>query len=247
MTFNEKLIELRKSKRFSQEELGEQLGVTRQTVSKWELGQTTPEMDKLMSLSKLFHISIDVLVGNKEETPTIALPASSHYEYKSKRKLFGLPLVHVNIGAGVYKAKGIVAIGNIANGFLSIGGLAIGVFAFGGLSIGLFALGGLAAAILAFGGIALGGIAIGGIAVGYLAVGGAAIGIYSTGGYALAKNVAIGGLSKAHIAIGDKATGDIIWENANTLTKSDWADIKKTILKEYPNIWRWILNLFLWK
>ena len=45
MKFNEKLINLRKKAGLSQEELGYKLNVTRQTVSKWELGQTTPEMN----------------------------------------------------------------------------------------------------------------------------------------------------------------------------------------------------------
>ena len=58
MSFNEKLIELRKKEGLSQEELGYKLNVTRQTVSKWELGQTTPEMDKLTEISKLFNISM---------------------------------------------------------------------------------------------------------------------------------------------------------------------------------------------
>ena len=64
MEFNEQLICLRKQKGLSQEQLGDQIGVTRQTVSKWELGETTPEMDKLIQLSKLFEVSIDELVGN---------------------------------------------------------------------------------------------------------------------------------------------------------------------------------------
>ena len=48
MKFNEKLIKLRKEMGLSQEELGNKLNVARQTVSKWELGETTPEMDKLI-------------------------------------------------------------------------------------------------------------------------------------------------------------------------------------------------------
>ena len=64
MSFNEKLIELRKKEGLSQEELGYKLNVTRQTVSKWELGQTTPEMDKLTEISKLFNVSVDELIGN---------------------------------------------------------------------------------------------------------------------------------------------------------------------------------------
>ena len=66
MKFNEKLIELRKKEGLSQEELGYKLNVTRQTVSKWELGQTTPEMDKLVEMSKIFNISVDELVNDNE-------------------------------------------------------------------------------------------------------------------------------------------------------------------------------------
>lgn len=71
MKFNEKLMELRKRQGLSQEELGYKLNVTRQTVSKWELGQTTPEMDKLLELSKLFNISVDDLISDSDlEKPT---------------------------------------------------------------------------------------------------------------------------------------------------------------------------------
>lgn len=66
MKFNEKLMELRKRQGLSQEELGYKLNVTRQTVSKWELGQTTPEMDKLLELSKLFNISVDDLINDSD-------------------------------------------------------------------------------------------------------------------------------------------------------------------------------------
>lgn len=52
MTFQERLITFRKQQGLSQEQLGYELGVTRQTVSKWELGVTTPEMDKLIRLPK---------------------------------------------------------------------------------------------------------------------------------------------------------------------------------------------------
>ena len=73
MKFNEKLIELRKKEGLSQEELGYKLNVTRQTVSKWELGQTTPEMDKLVEMSRIFNISVDELI-NESETQTDSNP-----------------------------------------------------------------------------------------------------------------------------------------------------------------------------
>lgn len=62
MKFNEKLIELRKTKGLSQEELGNELGVSRQTISKWELGQSYPDFQKLVILSDFFNISLDKLI-----------------------------------------------------------------------------------------------------------------------------------------------------------------------------------------
>ena len=69
MKFSEKLIMLRKNKKWSQEDLGNELGVARQTVSKWELGETTPEMDKLLKMSEIFEITLDELM--KEEDTNI--------------------------------------------------------------------------------------------------------------------------------------------------------------------------------
>lgn len=62
MKFNEKLIKLRKKEGISQEELGEQLSVTRQTVSKWELGQTSPEIEKVKEIGRIFDVDLNVLL-----------------------------------------------------------------------------------------------------------------------------------------------------------------------------------------
>ena len=61
MEFGSRLYKLRKEKGLSQEELANHLEVTRQTVSKWELGDSTPDMDKLVLLGELFDISLDEL------------------------------------------------------------------------------------------------------------------------------------------------------------------------------------------
>lgn len=65
MEFNKKLYELRKQKGLSQDELANKLNVTRQTISKWEIGETTPEMEKLTVLSDYFEISLDELIFGK--------------------------------------------------------------------------------------------------------------------------------------------------------------------------------------
>ncbi len=62
MNFNEKLITLRKSKGLSQEELGAELKVSRQTVSKWESGQSYPDFQRLVLLSDYFGLTLDELV-----------------------------------------------------------------------------------------------------------------------------------------------------------------------------------------
>ena len=66
MKFNERLLELRKKKGWSQEELGYKLDVSRQTISKWEAGQTTPELEKLVKLSEIFEITVDELIKDNE-------------------------------------------------------------------------------------------------------------------------------------------------------------------------------------
>ena len=65
MEFNNKLYELRKQKGLSQEELANRLNVSRQTVSKWEVGESSPDMEKLVAISELFDISLDELVLDK--------------------------------------------------------------------------------------------------------------------------------------------------------------------------------------
>lgn len=65
MEFHDKLYQLRKQKGLSQEELANRLNVSRQTISKWELGDSTPDMEKLAAIGNLFVISLDELVMDK--------------------------------------------------------------------------------------------------------------------------------------------------------------------------------------
>ena len=81
MEFNNKLYELRKQKGFSQEELANRLNVSRQTISKWEVGESTPDMENLVAISELFEISLDELVLNKvpEKADTSAQVVKSEF------------------------------------------------------------------------------------------------------------------------------------------------------------------------
>ena len=62
MKFNEKLLKLRKEKGLSQEELGMEMQVSRQTISKWETGQSYPDFTRLVMLSDFFDMTLDELV-----------------------------------------------------------------------------------------------------------------------------------------------------------------------------------------
>ena len=64
MDLGKKILELRKKENLSQEQLAEKINVTRQTISKWELNETTPDIKQAKELSKLFKISLDELTDN---------------------------------------------------------------------------------------------------------------------------------------------------------------------------------------
>ena len=192
MTFGERLMSLRRARGLSREALGDMLDVTRQTVSKWERGDSTPELEKLVELSRIFGVSLDELAGiERTERPGDAAQAQPeqsvpgagwrwHYEYKSRRTLFGLPLLHINVGRGaMYRATGIVAIGLAARGVVAVGLVSLGALAVGAVSVGL----------LAAGAAALGGAATGAVAVGYVAVGSLAVGKVAIGSLAIGESV----------------------------------------------------------
>lgn len=65
MTLGQKIFELRNEQKMSQGDLAEKLNVSRQSISKWETDASVPELDKLLMLSDLFHITIDELVKDE--------------------------------------------------------------------------------------------------------------------------------------------------------------------------------------
>ncbi len=67
MNIGEKLYELRKEKNLSQEEVADKLNVTRQTISKWETNQSTPDFDKIVPICELFEISTEELLTGKKQ------------------------------------------------------------------------------------------------------------------------------------------------------------------------------------
>lgn len=243
------LQKMRKEKGLSQEQLAEMLGVSRQAISKWESGNSYPEIEKLIQLSEIFNTTLDNLI--KGENPDIQVTQhgvtymSWEYKHRSKKQLWGLPLVDINIGRGRRRAKGIIAIGNVAHGVVSIGlastgGLAIGVVSFGAISSGVATAG-----VLSLGALSLGVFSLGAIAVGVFATGAIAIGMFSLGALAIGTHVAIGDTAIGHIAVGRTVRG--VQTLVDTSLNRDFSTIKASEVRElikgeYPWMWKWIVD-----
>lgn len=85
MEIGNKILELRKKNNLSQEVLAEKVGVARQTISKWELGETSPDLKQSKKLSEIFNVSLDELVSN--EIKEILVEKISNTEKKSETTL----------------------------------------------------------------------------------------------------------------------------------------------------------------
>ena len=261
MTFSEKLMDLRRKSGLSQEQLADRLGVTRQSVSKWESGTAMPELVKLISLSDIFGVSVDYLVKDYLEEPESAgggddLSAQQAvrlekkvdeltnyvkgrvYRFDSKTRIFGLPLVSIRFGFVRNEklsmdnvARGIIAIGNVAIGVVAIGIVGVGLFTFGVVGLGLLSLGIVAAGLGAFGVMALG----------YLALGVSAVGVYAGGVAAIAAKIAAAVSAVAPTAIGEHASGShvLLWGDGLTAP-----EVRAFLLEHHPDLWQPLLDLF---
>lgn len=111
MALSEKLYELRKKSALSQEQLAEQLGVSRQAISKWESGKAVPETDTLVSISKYFDVSLDYLMkeGNSisESNVNLQVPQTEVMNGREKRIL---GITTCIIGIGLLIVWGIVSV-----------------------------------------------------------------------------------------------------------------------------------------
>ena len=77
MTLGQKLTNLRKARGMTQEELSEAIGITRQTISKWELDTPTPDLDYLCKLCDLFGCTADYLLGRSASPLPVISPADA--------------------------------------------------------------------------------------------------------------------------------------------------------------------------
>lgn len=215
MRFCDKLLSLRKMKRYSQEQLADLLGISRQSVSKWESGQAMPELGKIIQISNLFSVPVDDLVRDERELvresvqdiafvkPTYSQEPDLKMENVASEEEIRKNILEmkdtiqqisksVNAPAG-FEYKSRVSIFGIPLVHIHFGKLFhVGVFPYNNACVakGIFAAGDLAVGVVSFGAasfgiISLGGAAIGLLSVGIVAVGGLALGFSSIGIYAI--------------------------------------------------------------
>ena len=95
MTLGEKIQKLRKQKGLSQEALAEKVTVTRQTISKWELDQSKPDLDFIVQLSNIFNVSSDYLIKDELTEPDEIPFKKKTYHLSEKAKRLLLIIVSV--------------------------------------------------------------------------------------------------------------------------------------------------------
>ena len=87
MNIAERLQELRKNAGYSQEQVAEMLGLSRQAVSKWESGQGKPEIDNIVKLTEIYNVSADYILLGKEKEAAVSVPEHAVQEnYIPKKK-----------------------------------------------------------------------------------------------------------------------------------------------------------------
>lgn len=240
MTTGEKITKCRKEKGLTQGQLAEELGVTRQAVSRWEGDLAFPETDTLMKMSRLFGVSCDYLLNYDEQGAPSPVPGTGvfkfdfkkfYFEYVSKAHIGKLPLVHINIGFGRV-AKGFFSVGLMSVGVVSVGPLSLGIITFGVLCLGLLSFASISAGVIAFGGAAVGFIALGGLSIGVFSMGGCALGAFACGGFAHGSIIAVGDRAVGGIAIGDtSADGTVL-----SVLKSEYEIMKATVYEKFDEI-----------
>ena len=260
MTLGEKLSKLRKEYNYTQEQLADVLGVSRQAISKWESNITYPETEKLIRMSELFNCSLDYLLKDSEESDN-----KSQYNYerpffrkrlrdrKSEKTIWGMPLWHIGRNARGFvaiglNARGVIAVGLKAKGIVSLGMLSIGVLSLGMLSLGALSLGLFALAFLSVGCFSVGVFATGAISLGVISFGAIAIGNFSIGALAVGKYFALGDNARAMIALGDTKAAGNVFQKIGELSTQDITAVKQSLNTIVPTYLSWakeIIKLFL--
>ena len=259
MTLGEKLSKLRKEYNYTQEQLADILGVSRQSISKWESDIAYPETDKLIKMGKLFECSMDYLLNEDiiekqsiepKETETLWNKIKKQFhERKSDKIIFGMPLYHIGKNAHGFfaiglKARGVFSFGLMSRGVVSLGMLSLGVISIGLLSLGLICAGVFSAGLLAVGSIALGLFAAGAISVGLISFGALSVGCFSTGALAVGKYAAVGDHAYGMIAIGKSVAEGSVYSHIGELTTADIPTVVEWLDANVPSWLGWAKGIF---
>lgn len=98
MALSEKLYALRKKSGLSQEQLAEQLNVSRQAISKWESGQSVPESEKLLTISNYFNVSLDYLMKEDDEQDDLSVDRGNDDSVRTNDRAKWLPGIIICVG-----------------------------------------------------------------------------------------------------------------------------------------------------
>lgn len=268
MKFGEKLSRLRKEQNYTQEQFADILGVSRQTVSKWESDIAFPETEKLIRISEMFDCSIDYLLKESVEEPhstsvkpdsftdsenAVVITGAAVRERKSKKTVFGMPLWHISkkargfIAIGL-DAKGVIAIGLSAKGIISIGLLSLGIFSLGVLALGFFSCGTFSLGIFAFGAVCAGIVSGGAICAGIVSMGAIAGGDFAVGALVRGKYFALGDDVRAMIALGLNEDSEVAGSVYSAVCEWDPEQVKLLLDEIVPPYLNWakkIAEIFL--
>lgn len=259
MTLGEKLSKLRKEYYYTQEQLADILGVSRQSISKWESDIAYPETDKLVKMGKLFDCSIDYLLKEDISEKQGLQPTEKEslwdklklqiHERKSEKMIFGMPLYHIGRNAHGFfaiglKTRGIFSFGLMSRGVFSFGLLSLGVVSIGLLSLGLISAGVFSAGLLAVGSIAIGLFAAGAISIGLISFGALSVGCFSTGALAIGKYAAVGDHAYAMIAIGQTVADGSVFSHIGDLTTADIPKVVEWLDGNVPSWLGWAKEIF---
>ena len=116
MQFHDKIFQLRKNFNMTQSEMAEVLNVSRQAISKWEMGTVIPDVSNMLAISKFFNVSIDYFVNddfiiddsqNTKPTPAIA-KTQHHYNIKKILIIFCLATIIFIIGILTYSLASVI-------------------------------------------------------------------------------------------------------------------------------------------
>lgn len=223
MTLGYKLSRLRKENNYTQEQLADILGVSRQAISKWESDITYPETDKLVKISNLFDCSLDYLlrdtadvkVGSRSSDTADAKVSSRSSDNtgrgasqeKKKGRLFDSELFAFIKSFRDKKSKHTIFgtplwhIGKHARGLIAIGFDAKGIIAIGFKARGILSIGTISLGLLSIGFLSLGLVSLGMLAIGLLCAGCFSVGVFTAGA------ISVGIISLGAVAIGDFSIG----------------------------------------